>query len=61
LKFEITVPIWKEITEMMDSMHSGHAKVVYATAQILDSIGSAVQFETPEVMRLLLLLNCINC
>jgi len=49
LKFEVIVPVWKELTEMMDSMNSGHAKVVYGTAQILDSIGSSVQFETPEV------------
>lgn len=49
LKFQVTVPVWKEVTEMMDSMHSGHAKVVYGTLQILDSVGSSAQFETPEV------------
>ena len=49
INYEFSVPIWKEIAGMMDSMNSGHAKVVFSTAQILSTISMSLEFRVPEV------------
>jgi len=54
IEFSFIVPVWKQLAEMMDSMNSGHAKVVFGTAQILDALGSSLQFETPEPLNSLI-------
>ncbi len=49
INYEFSVPVWKEAAGMMDSMNSGHAKVVFSTLQILSTISMSLEFPVPEV------------
>jgi len=50
INYEFSVPVWKEFAAMMDSMTSGHAKVVFSTAQILSTVSMSLEFQVPEVI-----------
>ena len=50
IKFEIEVPIWKELSGAINNIDPGQAKVAFATVQIIASASASLAISFPEPM-----------